>query len=247
MIGKLVKSSGFEDAIFHSGICTSDCLQGVLHDAHYNRGWIVHKAFSEALERLLLQRFLYYENIEPIPTFQQYGEDNSNERGDIHNVIGKYERYHSEVRSGEKGKKAQFWMFYLDLFGVQVMAHSAVQENNLNMLISACNKFTPVYFVFNKINYVRYGSYYVFTLIHREAPGLRNLLDAFGISVQPQESFPLRTAVDQRGEQTINRDAKTNGKKSYNILTMNVCPQFRIEMNFCIVETVCAYSYFEDT
>ena len=108
-------------------------------------------------------------------------------------------------------------MFYLDLFEAQIMAHSAVQTNNLNMLISAWNKFIPVYFVFNRINYARYGSYYVFTLIHMETlyPGLRNLLDEFGISVQGQESFPLRTAVDQREEQTINRDAKTSGKISY--------------------------------
>ena len=30
--------------------------------------------------------------------------------------------------------------------------------------------------------------------------------------VQGQEKYPLRTAIDQRGEQTINRDAKTSGK-----------------------------------
>ena len=32
-----------------------------------------------------------------------------------------------------------------------------------------------------------------------------------GLSIQAQEKYPLTTACDQRGEQTINRDAKTAG------------------------------------
>ncbi len=31
------------------------------------------------------------------------------------------------------------------------------------------------------------------------------------MSVQAQEKLPLRIAIDQRGEQTLNRDAKTTG------------------------------------
>ncbi len=41
--------------------------------------------------------------------------------------------------------------------------------------------------------------------------GLKELLDNNGFSVQAQERYPLRTAIDQRGEQTFNRDAKTAG------------------------------------
>ena len=33
----------------------------------------------------------------------------------------------------------------------------------------------------------------------------------YGISVKGQDRYPLRTAVDQRGEQTLKRDAKTSG------------------------------------
>jgi hypothetical protein len=54
-----VAGSGFEDIVFQSGVCTSGSLQGVLAGSRYNRGWTVHNAFSEALERLLLQRFMY--------------------------------------------------------------------------------------------------------------------------------------------------------------------------------------------
>ena len=42
-------------------------------------------------------------------------------------------------------------------------------------------------------------------------PGLKDLLMATGLTVQAQDRYPLRTAIDMRGEQTINRDAKTAG------------------------------------
>ena len=59
----------------------------------------------------------------------------------------------------------------------------------------------------------RYGSYYVemMTNIDEKYPGMRELLLKFGLSVQGQGYYDLKTAADQRGEQTINKDAKTAG------------------------------------
>ena len=61
VLGILVRDSGFEDVIFSSNICSSGSLQGVLAGSHYNRAWFVHKIFEEALEQLLLTRFLVEE------------------------------------------------------------------------------------------------------------------------------------------------------------------------------------------
>ena len=61
-MGSIVRGSGFEDIVFQSGLCTSGSLQGVLAGSHYNRGWTVHNAMSEALERLLMSRFLNEKN-----------------------------------------------------------------------------------------------------------------------------------------------------------------------------------------
>ena len=71
-----------------------------------------------------------------------------------------------------------------------------------------------MYFSLNKVNYARYGSFYVHTLVNMDNlyPGLKELIQENGLSVQAQDSYPLRTSVDQRGEQTINRHAKTSGK-----------------------------------
>ena len=40
---------------------------------------------------------------------------------------------------------------------------------------------------------------------------MRDILLQNGLSIQAQERYELKTATDQRGEQTINKDAKTAG------------------------------------
>ena len=62
-------------------------------------------------------------------------------------------------------------------------------------------------------NYARCASYYVQVLksIDKNHPGLKDLLLSSGLSIQSQDRYPLRTAIDMRGEQTLNRDAKTSG------------------------------------
>lgn len=46
-------------------------------------------------------------------------------------------------------------------------------------------------------------------------PGMKKLLLNHGLSVQGQEEYHLKTAADQRGEQTINKDAKTTGMSCF--------------------------------
>jgi hypothetical protein len=206
-----VAGSGFEDIVFQSGVCTSGSLQGVLAGSHYNRGWTVHNAFSEALERLLLQRFMYEKSATIPDSFYELIDLDTVKLQSLANDASiaftvEYERYRSSVRQGSAGKTAQFWMIYLDLMQAQCVAHVGVQENNVDMMINAWLKLLPMYFALNKINYAQYGSYYVYTLINMEH------LYKEGLSVQAQDLYPLRTSIDQRGEQTINRDAKTSGK-----------------------------------
>ena len=47
---------------------------------------------------------------------------------------------------------------------------------------------------------------------YEQYPGMKEYLKLGGISVQPQARHLVRTATDQRGEQTINKNAKTTGK-----------------------------------
>ena len=99
---------------------------------------------------------------------------------------------------------------YLDLIKYQQMAHTAVHENNLGMRIIVWKSMLPYYFYFNKTNYSRYETYYVQQLHHLKTlyPGMKPLLEGKGLSVQIQNSHFVRASTDQRGEQTISRDAK---------------------------------------
>ena len=60
VMGKLISGSGFEEIIFQSGLCSSGSLNGVVSDSHYNRCWTVHSHLAEALEQLLLKKFLNF-------------------------------------------------------------------------------------------------------------------------------------------------------------------------------------------
>ena len=47
--------------------------------------------------------------------------------------------------------------------------------------------------------------------IELQYPGCKELLLSAGLSVQAKDHYPNRTAIDQRGEQSVNRNAKTAG------------------------------------
>ena len=78
---------------------------------------------------------------------------------------------------------------------------------------AAWKSFLLMYPAINKTWYHRYGTNYAGILdnIDQLYPGLKQLLNKQGVSIQSQDRYPLRTAIDQRGEQTINCDAKTDG------------------------------------
>ena len=57
-LGFLMSGSGFEDTVHQARVCSLGSLNRVISGSHYNRCWTVHANFAEALERLLLQRFL---------------------------------------------------------------------------------------------------------------------------------------------------------------------------------------------
>ena len=88
-----------------------------------------------------------------------------------------------------------------------------IQENDFEKRVLGCKYFLPFYFALKYSNYARYGSYYAQVLksIEQMYPGLKDMLKCKGLSVQAQEKYSLRTSIDQRGELTINRDAKTSG------------------------------------
>ena len=96
----------------------------------------------------------------------------------------------------------------------QVMVHNGVQEISNDMMVKAWQTFLSMFFAFNEVNYARYDSYYTYILVNMEQfyPDLKEMISKEDILIQGQEKYALRTEIDQRGEQSINRVAKTSGK-----------------------------------
>ena len=128
-------------------------------------------------------------------------------------VLTQYEKFKTIIRNGELGKIAQFWLIYLDLMKVQHLLHTAVQENDFNMRVLAWEKTLPFYFYFNKMNYARYGTYYLQHLTHIEtlSPGMKELLMAKEMMFKLKQYIMSGLQSTNEGEQTINKDAKTTG------------------------------------
>ena len=114
-----------------------------------------------------------------------------------------YQQFRERCRAGDFGKTVQFWVsMYLDIVEILHMIHTAVQTNNFDLRVVAGKNMMPFLFGLNKTNYARYGAYYMRVLesLEFEYPGCKDLISVAGISVQAQEHYPCRTAVDHRGE-----------------------------------------------
>ena len=67
-------------------------------------------------------------------------------------------------------------------------------------------------------------------------PGLKELLVQNGMSVQAQDRHAIRTAVDQRSEQTVNREAKTTGgvKEKLESFSIGINKDTLVNLSSCV-------------
>ena len=139
--------------------------------------------FSEALERLIFDRFLEECNL-PIPDVllpnaNRVNGDPTDIVDEIQSHADEYSKFKQQIRNEEFGKTSKFWLcLYLNVMRFQHFAHLSVQENNFKMKLICREFFLPFYSALNKTNYSRYGSYYLTLLqdIEEVYPGLKKLL-----------------------------------------------------------------------
>ena len=169
-------------------------------------------AVAEAIERLLIKRFFREEcpreaYMEGIKALVDCDKDGTIEKN-LMQLSEKYMIYKQGVCDGQMGITLQFWMIYLDLMEKQHHFHTAVQEGNFDWRICAWELLLFFYFSTNKHKYAGCGSWYVHQMRNRDSLHGGNKII---FSVQSQARYNLRTAVDQRREQSLNKDAKTVG------------------------------------
>ena len=106
---------------------------------------------------------------------------------------------------------------YLDVIRDVYLLYRALQKNNFFLRLFELKQLVPLAFALNKTNYARYGSYYVNCLESRDSTylGCFEIIAVKRLSVQGQDKYPCQRVVDQRGEQTMNRDAEISGGIMY--------------------------------
>ena len=168
---------------------------------------------------MLLKRFTFETNTHIPDHLLEASNDPvlySNETlGKCQSIIKEYEHFRNRVKKGEFGKTAQFWVLYLDLVKNQYFAHIAVQSNNFDLRLFAWKYMIPFFFVLNKINYARYGSFYTESMgnIEKFYPNLKPLLETKGLFGTGTRSLcnkgfnrPERGADNKLRCQNISRD-----------------------------------------
>ena len=125
---KMMNCSGLSEIILESGICASGSLNRVMNGKHFNKALRVHKLVFEALQRLLLIRFVEMNSQFELLSQETHSmmmdlihdpcKENVSKIKDSEEFKAFFQRYRtftSELLDGNHGKTAQFWMRYMDI------------------------------------------------------------------------------------------------------------------------------------
>ena len=122
------------------------------------------KAVSEAMEQLLIARFVEEQNVEvssPVALFnlvQTCSDDNLDlamKEPSTLVILQKYLAYEEQVRNGNLSKTATFWLSVIDHTRLILMLLYSVKTNNL-ALFHKCNKdMTGLFLAYDGPNYSR--------------------------------------------------------------------------------------------
>ena len=148
-IEKVVRCSGFEEIVFEAGLCATGPMEKILNGKHYNRSIRVHTIMTEALERLLFNYFIQCsgkQNQADALLEATLSLKNNHEHSESNNVLNsssfnelfsEYEIFKDQVRNGNKGKTAQFWIQYMDRIWLLMNFSLATRQNNFDLHLSS--------------------------------------------------------------------------------------------------------------
>ena len=227
-IGKLVTGSGFEEVVYQAGLCTSGGIKGVLSGKHYNRSWMIHECFAEAIERLFCEAFF-----QSIPEELDSTLKADPLQLDVNSILNEtlfkeyedmYNSFKDRCAQGEFGLTPQFWILYQQAVNRQHKLHLSINTNDYYLRLQCWKESLPYCFALNKQNYSRYGTYYCKLLENLDSthPGARTELQEKGLSVC-RNTLNVGQSIDGAGEQTFMRSSKTAGMYICRYVSYNYC------------------------
>ena len=130
----------------------------------YAKALFCIKTVSEALERLLFERFIEDENVEVanpnalLNLIQVCSRDNLElvlQDQSTVTILQNYVAYEDKVESGHLGKTATFWMRVVRHIRLILMLHYSVKTNNLTLFHKCSGDMAELFFAYDGPNYSR--------------------------------------------------------------------------------------------
>ena len=214
-LGKMMSGSGFEDVLIEAGVVASGSISQIMNGSHYNRAMRVHQHMADAVERLLLDRFLTDMPLDDhqltevltlaeCPSFTTLIEAMST--SSCLEFMDKYSAFKDTVRKGDLGDTARFWISYCDCVWTLLHFLESVKENDVDLYIRSLRQLCGLMFSADHLSYARYLPMYYLQLSTAMStnPEAQSLLSRYGISVSRSSVPGCRNPVDLTIEQTIN-------------------------------------------
>jgi hypothetical protein len=158
------RGSGYTEILLEAQLVTSGCLKSVLSGKAYAKALFCLKTVCEAMERLLMERFIDEENIQIVDPEAILNLMKSCDRQHLdlalidpstQNIIQKYQAFEDKVRSGHLGKTATFWFSFIEHSHLIFMLLYSVKTNNLQLFHKCNGEMAALFFAFDGHNYSR--------------------------------------------------------------------------------------------
>jgi hypothetical protein len=162
--GHKCMGSGYSEILIEAQLVTSGCLSSVLRGKAYAKALFCLKTVSEAMERLLIERFIEDEKLEVtnpvallnlVQTCSREILDHALQDQSTLTMVGKYTTYEDKVRAGHLGKTATFWLSVIDHTRLILMLQYSVKSNNLSLFHKCNGDMADLFFAYDGPNYSR--------------------------------------------------------------------------------------------
>lgn len=168
LTGNKCKGSGYAEILIEAGLLTSGSLNIVLRGKAYSKSLFCLKTVTEAMERLLFERFVEEEIVQVHNSMALLNLVRECNRDSLNTalqdpptlaILQKYIDYQEEVRNGHLGKTAKFWLSVMDHTHLLLMLQYAVKTNNYALFHKCNTDMANLFFAFDGPNYARYRAF----------------------------------------------------------------------------------------
>lgn len=164
LTGNKCRGSGYSDILIEAGLVTTGCLKSVLKGKAYAKALFCLKTVTEAMERLLFERFIEEEDAATPDTVTLLALVKSCDRETLDTalkdpstiaILDRFAAFQDQVRKGNLGKTAQFWMTVIDHTHLILMLQFSVKTNNLALFHKCNGDMANLFFAYDGPNYAR--------------------------------------------------------------------------------------------